>query len=370
MATCEQCGKKGLFVKVNRDGICKKCQLENEEFARKKHQQQVERSMNEANILYDKIVEADEKLYPICVERISNDYFTADLGTPLLYRGKERYTYLEYCNKLLDLLDQCYDKPYVEFAILDDDRFRIFPNETYLDFINRKILETKAKKEKCQSIVEKTESFENTLKNLNCVDIEIDATAEPKRYYVKDFPLFESTNIVKRTPRKTFSTFYVVDVETTGLKVGEAEIIQLSAIRFEDFEPAEAFSTYVKPRKGIKPGAYNVNFISESMVENAPYIEQVIPAFNEFINDKHPVVGHNLKFDYKFLCAAGAMPLANGRRFYDTLELSRKAFDSDEYNLQYLTNLGLEIFTDSFHNSLSDCLATGYLLRRIYNIIT
>ena len=59
--------------------------------------------------------------------------------------------------------------------------------------------------------------------------------------------------------------------------------------------------------------AMSVNGITPEMLEGAPMLYQIIPSLQEFIGDM-PLLGHNLEFDLKFLCArsgchAGNAPL-------------------------------------------------------------
>lgn len=56
-------------------------------------------------------------------------------------------------------------------------------------------------------------------------------------------PYSKGTTITKRTSSKRYRDFVVVDTETTGLKVGGNDIIEVSAIRFEDCKPVSIYTT-------------------------------------------------------------------------------------------------------------------------------
>lgn len=170
----------------------------------------------------------------------------------------------------------------------------------------------------------------------------------------------------------------MIDVETTGLNPVNDEIIQITALRFLNFEPVETFTTYVKPRNGLNPKAQEINGITEQDVENAPYIEQVIRQFDAFISEPKtkqkqgpPIVGHKIAFDYQFLTTHGSTTLSadmalNSRKFYDTLELSKKEYSFySNFRLESLTKNVLNILRSDAHDSLSDALVTGLLFKEI-----
>lgn len=73
-------------------------------------------------------------------------------------------------------------------------------------------------------------------------------------------------------------------------------------------------------------------------------------------------------FDLGFLYTAGSEAIFAKRRKYDTLQLAKTAFDSEKYNLDFLTNYGLKIHRKNAHDSRSDCLATGLLFKEICDI--
>lgn len=184
-----------------------------------------------------------------------------------------------------------------------------------------------------------------------------------------DYSGINTTNITARTNYETISDFIVVDVETTGLNAYRNEIVQLSAIRFRSFEPVDCFSTYIHPHNGLKDEAEKVNGITAEMVSTAPYIEEVSDSFREYIGTSLPLVGHNILFDVKFLCNSGCLSIKKKRKYYDTLTLSKKVFDSEKYSLDYLARRELLILRDNAHDAVSDCLTTGILFKHICDSI-
>ena len=189
----------------------------------------------------------------------------------------------------------------------------------------------------------------------------------------------------KNSKRSSFGSFVVVDVETTGLNI-RSEIVEISAIRFYDFEPEEAFTTLIKPSKPIPPEATRINHITDEMVENAPTIKQVMPAFIDFVG-KSNLLGHNIEFDLRFLYKYGFdFQQYNKRKYYDTLEIARKKLvkfsDSDDFDIKTLDVIDykldsicsyFDIYRTSSHNSLSDCYATAKVFSELlskYDLLT
>lgn len=199
----------------------------------------------------------------------------------------------------------------------------------------------------------------------------VEPQAEKVKRLLKDMPpSIHSSNITARTRPESLKDFVVIDVETTGLKAHVNEIIQLTAVKYESGTPTLRFNTYVKPRKGILSEAQSVNHITEKDVANAPYIEQVMEDFNRFVGKSLPLVGHNIFFDLRFLFVSGFNFGNKTRKFYDTLELSKKVYDSPSYKLDYLCRNELKLFLSGTHNASIDCLATGELFKSVARWLT
>ena len=68
---------------------------------------------------------------------------------------------------------------------------------------------------------------------------------------------------------KSTSDFVVVDIETTGLRCKEDDIIEISAVKVENDEIVDEFSSLVHTDKEISPFIYSLTGISNSMLGNA-----------------------------------------------------------------------------------------------------
>ena len=93
----------------------------------------------------------------------------------------------------------------------------------------------------------------------------------------------------------------MVDLETTGGRAGPGTIIEIGAYRMVGKRLTESFSQLVRPQGGIVPRFITgLTSITTEMIREAPPIEDVLPAFREFMGDR-VMVAHNAAFDFGFL---------------------------------------------------------------------
>lgn len=224
----------------------------------------------------------------------------------------------------------------------------------------RQIEEARQKREEYLAI--KRSEFKKAVDSLPLFHIELSDGKHNRNQEINIIDK-EYKNITKSTPVNKLKNFISIDVETTGLKTGGNDIIQLSAIKYKDFKAIEAFNTYVKPRKSIPVEATEVNSITDDMVKDAPKFSQIIDCFNLFIEDL-PLVAHNAPFDIKHLFVNGLTSVED-KTVYDTLELSRRICkDLDSYKLTDICELN-NIFICNAHNSLYDSYAAGELFKML-----
>lgn len=206
----------------------------------------------------------------------------------------------------------------------------------------------------------KTLEFDTALSQIPIIQIDLNHRFL-KTNYVKEMPYVDFSIPVKGG---NYGDFVVIDTETTGISITN-EIIELSAIKYKDYNPVAAFTTLVKPKEMIPQEVVDLTHITNDMVSNSPTIYQIMPAFIEFVGNNN-IVGHNLLFDLKFVYKYGFKFQEQPRKYYDTLEISRNKLNNlVNYKLSTVcTYYGIER-TDA-HRSLSDCLATA----KVYNYLT
>lgn len=159
-------------------------------------------------------------------------------------------------------------------------------------------------------------------------------------------------------------TFCVFDVETTGGNAETCQITEIGAVKVRGGEVLGTFRSLVNPGCAIPRNITVITGITDQLVLPAPSIDQVLPAFLEFMGGA-VVVGHNVRFDWAFLHAAirvwGGPMLGNQR--IDTLALARRllADEMPQFSLGELARR-LRLPHQPAHRALDDAWATTDLL--------
>lgn len=223
-----------------------------------------------------------------------------------------------------------------------------------------------------QLFIEKQKAtFASQLKAVPLTPASIDPGAKLERLRLSDMPEIKYTAITASFNPDRLPSFVVIDTETNGIKIQGGRILELSAIRYEDFQPVAAWTSLVNPEKAIPADATAVNGITDDMVAGAPTLAQVSASFIDFIGTS-PLVGYNLPFDLKFLYSRGIDLTAQKRKYYDVLEVARRAFKKDEVFSYKLVDVSeaCGIFPDSAHRSLADCFTTAQVFQCCIDRIT
>ena len=178
----------------------------------------------------------------------------------------------------------------------------------------------------------------------------------------------EQPNRAKKTtsPKYKKSTdpvkdYVVLDFETTGMRAGADQIIQIGAIRYFDHWKDEEMDQLINPQRHISPTITRLTGISNDMVADAPTIHDKIGELLEFIGEL-PIIAHNASFDMGFLYALDGQNGITIPRFtvIDTVKLARqKIKDTPNHKLTTLGNY-LQMEHDA-HNALGDCIVTAAL---------
>lgn len=153
--------------------------------------------------------------------------------------------------------------------------------------------------------------------------------------------------------------FIVFDLETTGLKPEQHEIIEFGAIRVNrESKHHETFQALVKPKKKIPKKITELTGITQEMVdrEGEP-LKSTLPEFLKFVGDL-PLVSFNSEFDIAFLEAALAQCEPEARitnRVSCALKMARRAWPGRKsYRLVDLAKDG-GISLEGSHRALGDC---------------
>lgn len=155
--------------------------------------------------------------------------------------------------------------------------------------------------------------------------------------------------------------YAVIDVETTGYSPMYDIMIEISALRVRDNVVVDSFATLVKgaPVVIIDEFITELTGITQTMINEAPDIKDVLPQFVDFIG-KDIIVGHNVNFDINFLYDATLRILGKtiSNNFVDTMRISRRIHPEFEHHrLLDLANY-YDINHNGAHRSQRDCEIT------------
>lgn len=151
--------------------------------------------------------------------------------------------------------------------------------------------------------------------------------------------------------------YVVFDLETTGVSPYNDEVIEISAVKARKGKVVEEFSELVNPKRTIPFAASRVNNITDDMVSDAPFFDEVLRHFLEFVGED-VLVGHNIQsFDMKFIyrdCERYFHQLITND-YVDTLILAKRCFP--EWRHRRLGDLAdyYGISTQGAHRALADC---------------
>ncbi|VDG98159.1 DNA polymerase III polC-type [Lysinibacillus sphaericus] len=153
--------------------------------------------------------------------------------------------------------------------------------------------------------------------------------------------------------------YVVLDFETTGLRAGADQIIQIGAIRYFDHWKDEQMDVLINPQRYISPTITRLTGITNEMIEEAPTIDEKLGELIEFIGEL-PIIAHNASFDMGFLYALQGLNGVSIPEYtvIDTVKIARqKIKDTPNHKLTTLTQY-LQLEHDA-HNAIGDCLATA-----------
>ena len=154
-----------------------------------------------------------------------------------------------------------------------------------------------------------------------------------------------------------------LDVETTGLDVDEAEIIELGMIAFEYsddgriFKIIDEFDEFEEPKKGEIPQEItDITNITNEMVKGKSIDEEEV---NKFISKAVIVIAHNANFDRQFV--EKRFPVFKDIAWGCSInDVSWKENGISARNLEYLAYV-YGYFYDA-HRASFDCRASVHLL--------
>ena len=167
------------------------------------------------------------------------------------------------------------------------------------------------------------------------------------------------------------NVYCCVDIETTGIAPSMGDrIIEIAIIPIYKGKIVKEwiYTSLVNPKVNIQAYAQSVHKISNSDIENAPELDEIISVVRKYSKDTI-MVFHNAKFDLTFLDYAakevGQLPL--DVYYIDTLDIS-KAVYGRRRKLESLAQ-EMKISHKVTHRAYDDAFVTANVFIRFFDML-
>ena len=189
-------------------------------------------------------------------------------------------------------------------------------------------------------------------------------------YGVEAYLVDDTKQIVTNPSGQTFDdTFIVFDLETTGFSAEVDRIIEIGAVKISGGKIVDRFSTFVNPEIPISFRIEKLTGINDSMVLNAPKINEIMGKFLEFCGDA-VLVAHNAEFDTSFIAnKAEKMGIEVKNTIIDTVLLAQFVIPNlHNYKLDTLCkHLGVSL--ENHHRAVDDAAATADMFIKLVEML-
>lgn len=159
----------------------------------------------------------------------------------------------------------------------------------------------------------------------------------------------------------------LIDIETTGASALHGRITEIAALRVENMEVVDTFSTLLNPEQVLPSFITRLTGITDEMLWNAPMFRTIAEEFSDFVNDGI-FVAHNVSFDYGFIKQEfKRMGVMFNMDRLCSVRLSRALFP--EYRRHNLDSVieRLDINVSNRHRALDDAQVIYTLIRTEYD---
>lgn len=185
-------------------------------------------------------------------------------------------------------------------------------------------------------------------------------------YGMEGYVVDDTVQIVVNPKEHTVrDTFVVFDIETTGFSPTVNNIIEIGAVKITDGKIVDRFSTFVNPKEPIPYRIEKLTGINDSMVEDAPFINDALSRFSQFCEGA-VYVAHNANFDMGFIKAKEeAAGIVREYSYVDTLGMARPLVpEIARFKLDNLCKF-FKVSLENHHRAVDDAEATAHIFLKL-----
>jgi DNA polymerase-3 subunit alpha (Gram-positive type) len=155
------------------------------------------------------------------------------------------------------------------------------------------------------------------------------------------------------------ASFVVFDIETTGFSQSKDRIIEIGAVKVEQGEIVDKYSTFINPEIPIPYEIEQLTSINDNMVISAPTIDVILPQFLSFC-EGCVLVAHNASFDVGFIRKnAERLGMETDFTVIDTVGLSRILLPELNRHKLNVVAKALGVSLENHHRAVDDAGATA-----------
>ena len=156
-------------------------------------------------------------------------------------------------------------------------------------------------------------------------------------------------------------TYVVFDIETTGFSPINNRIIEIGAVKVENGEITDRYSTFVNPDVPIPFEIEKLTGINDNMVIDSPMIKEILPQFLAFCEGA-VMVAHNANFDMSFIIEnTKRLGIEKEFTYLDTLGLARVLLPNhNKHTLDAVAKV-LGVSLENHHRAVDDAEATAQI---------
>lgn len=163
------------------------------------------------------------------------------------------------------------------------------------------------------------------------------------------------------------------DVETTGLSEKTERMTEIALVKTDsEFNILDKYQTLINPERVISAKITEITGITESMVENEPTYDEIVPEFVEWINkdtEGKRIVGvaHNAPFDKKFINTAGEVVLGETiiDDWIDTVSVARELHPFWRNHKLDTCAQKFGIVNENHHRAMNDTMVLYHIGKRL-----